>query len=77
LWVSPSLIETVPPTPSSLRLAPQPPPSGPKFAIKNSEVFGLTPCRCDSTRSAWWPAMTRPGIAFDSALNTLSMIVIG
>jgi len=43
LWVSPSLMQTVPETPSSLRLAPQPPPSGPKLPMKNSDVLLLMP----------------------------------
>ena len=37
-------MQTVAETPSSLRLAPQPPPSGPKLARKNSEVLVLMPC---------------------------------
>ena len=52
LWVSPSLMQTVPETPSSLRLAPQPPPSGPKLPMKNSEVLLLMPWNEDARRSA-------------------------
>ena len=37
LWVSPSFRQTVADTPSSVFLAPQPPPSGPKVPMKNSE----------------------------------------
>ncbi len=59
LWVSPSLRQTVAETPSSVFLAPQPPPSGPKLPMKNSDVFGLKPWKLGATRSAWWPAMTR------------------
>src|SRR5262245_65210764 len=43
LWVSPSLMQTVPETPSSVILAPHPPPSGPKLPMKNSEVRLLMP----------------------------------
>ena len=52
LWVSPSLMQTVPETPSSLRLAPWPPPSGPGLPMKNSEVLLLMPWNEDARRSA-------------------------
>ena len=52
LWVSPSLRQTVADTPSSVFFAPQPPPSGPKVPMKNSEVFGLKPWKLGATRSA-------------------------
>src|SRR5947199_168814 len=48
LWVSPSLMQTVPETPSSVCFAPQPPPNGPKLPIKNSEVFTLMPWNDDA-----------------------------
>ena len=35
------------------------------------------PLKNPMTRSAWWPAMTRSGIAGASALNTVSTMVIG
>ena len=77
LWVSPSLRQTVADTPSSVFLAPQPPPSGPKVPMNSSEVFGLKPWKLGATRSAWWPAMTRSGIAGCSALKIVSTMVIG
>src|SRR4029453_16274272 len=77
LWVSPSLMQTVPETPSSVILAPQPPPSGPKLPMKNSDVLLLMPWNDDASRSAWWPAITRPGIAGASALKIVSTMVIG
>ena len=52
LWVSPSLRQTVADTPSSVFFAPQPPPSGPKVPMKNSDVFGLKPWKLGATRSA-------------------------
>src|SRR5260370_25932393 len=69
LWVSPSLIQTVAETPSSVILAPQPPPSGPKLPMKNSEVRSLMPWNEDARRSAWWPAITRSGMAGGGGLE--------
>src|ERR1700730_11148578 len=70
-------MQTVADTPSSLRLAPQPPPSGPKLAMKNSAPFGLMPWQAATRRSAWWPAITRYGMAGASAWNTVSTRGIG
>src|SRR5665213_653239 len=51
LWVSPSLMQTVAETPSSLCLAPQPPPSGPIPAMKNCRVLASMPWKLAITRS--------------------------
>src|SRR5260221_11677362 len=71
LWVSPSMMQTVAETPSSLILAPQPPPSGPKLPMKNSEVRSLMPWNEDARRSAWWPAITRSGMAGGTAVEVV------
>ncbi|MND08376.1 hypothetical protein D3C83_309490 [compost metagenome] len=63
--------------PSSLCLAPQPPPSGPNEPMKNSERRGLMPWNVGASRSAWWPAMVRSGIAAVIALKIVSTMVIG
>ena len=41
LCVSPSLMQTVADTPSSPRLAPQPPPSGPKLVMNSLPVSAV------------------------------------
>ena len=50
--VSLSLMQTVPETPSSVILAPHPPPSGPKLPMKNSAVRLLIPWNDDASRPA-------------------------
>ena len=45
--------------------------------MNRSPVRGWRPWTCVLTRSAWWPAMTRSGIAGARALKTVSTIVIG
>src|SRR5260221_14342485 len=70
-------MQTVAETPSSLILAPQPPPSGPKLPMKNSEVRSLMPWNEDARRSAWWPAITRSGMAGARALKIVSTMGIG
>src|SRR5260370_23287804 len=65
-------MQTVAETPSSLILAPQPPRSGPKLPMKNSEVRSLMPWNEDARRSAWWPAITRSGMAGARALKIVS-----
>ena len=77
LCVSPSLMQTVAEMPSSFSLAPQPPPKGPVEAMKNWRKRRSMPWKFEITRSAWWPAMTRPGMAGAKALNTVSITVIG
>src|SRR5260221_13842518 len=70
-------MQTVAETPSSLILAPQPPPSGPKLPMKNSEVRSLMPWNEDARRSAWWPAITRSGMAGGRRLKERAPRVIG
>ncbi|MCY1535774.1 hypothetical protein D9M68_711940 [compost metagenome] len=71
------MMQTVTDTPSSVLLAPQPPPSGPMPTMNRRPSSGLMPWMLGNTRSAWWPAIERLGIAGASALKMVSITVIG
>ncbi len=77
LCVSPSLEQTTPLMPSSVFLAPQPPPEGPTNPMKNWPSLGEMPWNSAITKSAWWAAMVRSGMAWAIALKMVSTTVIG
>ena len=70
-------MHTVALTPSSVRFAPKPPPSGPMPPMKKRPSFGEMPLTSATQRSAWCAAMVRSGIAGCIALKTVSTTVIG
>ena len=63
--------------PSEPRLAPQPPPMRPPASSQSLLVSGMRPFSAAESRSAWWPAMTRSGMACAMALKMVSTMVIG